>query len=303
MNNSTLLQQGAEQVLAYEQTAHSMPEVRHPQSHSSTHSFQWLSMNEILKILKYQVMDVLRSKWVIAYTLFFFVATEGLLRFGGDSSRAIVSLLNIVLILIPLASIIFGTLYLYNAREFVELMLSQPIKRSSLFLGMYGGLVLPFASAFAFGSGIPFLLHAGANGATLITLLLGGVVLTFVFVALACWVASVFEDKAAGIGAAFGAWLFFSVLYDGIVLTVVTAFSDYPLEKPVIAMSILNPIDLARILVMLKFDIAALMGYTGAVFEQFFGTLSGMAISGCALLLWIVLPLLDGMRRFRRRNF
>lgn len=260
-------------------------------------------MNTLLKILKYQILDVLRSKWVIAYTLFFALATEGLLRFGGDSAKAIVSLLNIVLILIPLASIIFGTLYIYNAREFVEMILAQPIQRRVLFLGMFGGLVLPFAGAFIVGAGIPFIIHHQEYSATLLTLFICGIVLTVVFIAIACWIATTFDDKASGIGVAFGVWLFFSVVYDGLVLLIITTFSDYPLETPTIALSVLNPIDLARIIVMLKFDIAALLGYTGAVFEKFFGTINGILISGCALLLWIVLPLTAGIRTFTRKNF
>jgi hypothetical protein len=39
-----------------------------------------------------------------------------------------------------------------------------------------------------------------------------------------------------------------------------------------IILSALNPIDLGRILFLMKFDIAALMGYTGAVFQRFFGS-------------------------------
>lgn len=260
-------------------------------------------MNTILKILKYQLLDVLRSKWVVAYTIFFALTTEGLLRFGGDSAKAIVSLLNIVLILIPLASIIFGTLYLYNAREFVEMILAQPIQRRALFLGMFGGLVLPFAGAFIFGAGVPFILHHQGYSATLLTLFLCGIILTVVFIAIACWIATRFDDKAAGIGAAFGVWLFFSVVYDGLILFVITTFSDYPLETPTIAMSILNPIDLARIIVMLKFDIAALLGYTGAVFEKFFGTINGILISATALMVWIILPLYAGIKTFTRKNF
>lgn len=38
-----------------------------------------------------------------------------------------------------------------------------------------------------------------------------------------------------------------------------------------IVLSALNPIDLGRILVLLKMDVAALLGYTGAVFRQFLG--------------------------------
>jgi Cu-processing system permease protein len=63
-------------------------------------------------------------------------------------------------------------------------------------------------------------------------------------------------------------WFYFSLIYDGLLLFFLFQFSDYPLEKAMIVLSSLNPIDLGRILILLKLDIAALMGYTGAVFDE-----------------------------------
>jgi Cu-processing system permease protein len=39
--------------------------------------------------------------------------------------------------------VVLGAMYLYSSREYIELLLTQPIERSSLFLGLYGGLALP----------------------------------------------------------------------------------------------------------------------------------------------------------------
>ena len=86
-------------------------------------------MNTILKVLKYQARDAVRSRWLIAYVAFFLLVTEGLLRFSGDPMKAQLSLVSLVLFLVPLVSIVFGTVYLYNAREFIELLLAQPVNR------------------------------------------------------------------------------------------------------------------------------------------------------------------------------
>lgn len=263
-------------------------------------------MKTTLKIIKYELNDVVRSKWIIIYTLFFFLVTDSLFRFGGSSSRVILSLINIVLIVIPLMSIIFGTMYLYNAREFIEMMLSQPIGRRTLFSGLYAGLTAPLCLGFLTGVGIPFAIHgieSSSHWSILLILLLSGVFLTLIFIALAFFISIIYEDKVKGLGVAILSWLFFSILYDGIILFVVYQFGDYPLEKPVIGLTLFNPIDLARILVMLKFDVAALMGYTGAVFEKFFGSFIGISISLLALVSWTLLPLGLGMRNFRRKDF
>ena len=66
---------------------------------------------------------------------------------------------------------------------------------------------------------------------------------------------------------------------------------------------IANPVDLARVLMLLRFDVPALMGYTGAVFERFFGGAGGTLAAISALVLWTVGPLLLGARSFRRKDF
>ena len=263
-------------------------------------------MQTSAKVIKYELSDVIRSKWIVLYALFFLVVTEALFRFGGGSARALLSLSNMVLILIPLISIVFGTMYLYNARAFVELLLTQPVDRKTLFGGLYTGLALPLSAGFLAGAGLPFVFHgveAASHATTLMTLLLSGVLLTGIFVALAFLIAVTFEDKVRGLGVAILLWLFFAVLYDGLVLLLVSAFADYPLEQPMIALMLLNPVDLARVLLLLTFDVSALMGYTGAVFEQFFGSLLGVGLSTGALLLWIAAPLTWGWRLFRKKDF
>jgi Cu-processing system permease protein len=134
-------------------------------------------------------------------------------------------------------------------------------------------------------------------------LIVVGVLLTYAFVALAFLIALLFEDRAKGLGAAILIWLLTTALYDAVLVFVVSAFADYALETPLIGLTLLNPIDLGRILLLLQLDTAALMGYTGAVFERFFGSAVGIAIAGSALLLWTVIPVGLGLRRFRTKDF
>jgi Cu-processing system permease protein len=65
----------------------------------------------------------------------------------------------------------------------------------------------------------------------------------------------------------------------------------------------LNPVDLGRVLLLLQFDLAALSGYTGAVFERFFSGSTAFLVASTALLLWILIPLGLGLRRFERRDW
>jgi Cu-processing system permease protein len=110
------------------------------------------------------------------------------------------------------------------------------------------------------------------------------------------------RDKAKGIGIAVLLWLYFSLLFDGFVLFLVFQFSDYPIEKLMVAVSMFNPLDLARIMILLKMDISALMGYTGAVFKDFFGTELGMLLSFSVLVFWALIPLWFSIRKFKTKD-
>jgi len=109
--------------------------------------------------------------------------------------------------------------------------------------------------------------------------------------ALAFNIALSHENKIKGFGLAILLWLFLAVVYDGIFLLSLVYFQDYPLDKFSLVASMLNPIDLSRILILLKLDISALLGYTGAVFKQFFGTGLGAFTSIAVLSLWVILPI------------
>lgn len=258
------------------------------------------------KILGYQLRDIARNRWVIGYAAILLLLTEALFQLGGDGGRVVLSLLNLVLIFVPLVALSFGTLYLYNAREFIELLLAQPVGRGAMFAGLWGGLALPLSAALLAGVGLPFLLHAGSTtipARSLLVLLGTGVMLTLTFTAIAFLISLRFEDRARGFGVALLVWLGCAVVYDGLVLLVVTMFSRWPLETPLLVLTLLNPLDLGRVVLLLDFDVAALMGYTGAVFQRFLGTALGLAIAALALVLWTALPLLLGARRFRRRDF
>ena len=259
-----------------------------------------------LKITKYQLKDAARSKWGGLYALFFLAATDALFRFGGTGERVVLSLMNVVLLVIPLTSIVLGAMFLYGSREYIELLLSQPIERRTLFHGLFAGLALPLASAFAVGVAIPFLYHGAFSGAatTPLLLLLGtGVLLTVIFVALAFIIALATDDRIKGLGIALAVWLFLATAYDGIVLAIIHLFGEYPLQKPVIVLSLLNPVDLGRILLLLQLEASALMGFTGAVFRRFFGSGLGAVITTAALFAWLAIPFALGRRAFARKNF
>lgn len=263
-------------------------------------------MRHVGKILRYEMYNLLRSKWVIGIGLFFFVTTLLLLRFGGRPEKTIVSIVNVMLMTLPLLSMVLGMTYFYNSREFIELLLAQPVARGAIFAGKFGGLALSLALVFALGITLPFLFypaHARMWAAQLALIVAVGIAFLFIFVALAFAMASWCEDRVKGLGMLIVVWLALAVMYDAGMLFLIYAGRDYPLEKPLLALTLLNPIDLGRILILLQLDIAALMGYTGAVMRKFFGSGLGIGITCGCLLLWAALPFWLGLRHFARKDF
>jgi Cu-processing system permease protein len=217
-----------------------------------------------------------------------------------NSSKAVLSLLNIVLIVIPLVSMVFSTIHWYNSYEFIELMLTQPISRKKVLLSEFTGISSSLFTAFLIGVGIPVVLYD--FNSTGLGLILIGSLLTLVFTSIAFLASIKSKDKARGIGAALLLWFYFALIYDGLVLTILFTFSDYPLEKITLVLSSLNPIDLGRIYLMLQMDISALMGYTGATYKEFFGCNIGLLYTLGTMIVWMVVPILLAFRSFNKKD-
>lgn len=80
-------------------------------------------------IIKFVIIDILRNRIVLAYTLLLALLSWSVFSLEDNSTKGILTLLNLVLLYVPLVSIIFSTIYIYNSAEFIELLISQPIKR------------------------------------------------------------------------------------------------------------------------------------------------------------------------------
>lgn len=257
-------------------------------------------------VLAFCLKDLFRSRFVGVYLLFHLAAGWSLMRYAPTSSAGFGALLSLVLFLAPLCSIVFGTLYFYQSRGFQELMLAQPVGRAALLGGQAAALAFALCSAFALGLGIPSL-AAGFTGtrdlAFLAVFLGGGVLLHLAFLALAFLIALTVDDRLKGFSASLILWLFLVFAHDGIILFLLTRFSDYPLDRFVIAAVLLNPVDLERILVLMQLDASVLLGYTGSVFRRFFGTDTGILLAFAAMAAWVAAPSLLFFRRLARKDF
>jgi len=61
-------------------------------------------------------------------------------------------------------------------------------------------------------------------------------------------------------------------------------------------------VDLGRILVLMQTEAAALMGYSGAIFNKFFNEWWGILGSLVVLMLWALAPVGLSFRMFRHKD-
>ena len=258
------------------------------------------------KILRYSFYDLIRSKWCYIYFGFYFILSSSLLFLNNSLAKSIITLMNVIVVLTPLIGSIFGAMYYYSSKEFVELLLAQPIKRNTVFLGQYIGLSLSLSVSLLLGLSIPFIVYGmliSPEITNFISVIIIGVLLTFIFTAISYYIALSNDDNIKGIGIAILFWLFMAVIYDGIFLICLLTLKEYPLENFSLFSVLINPIDLSRILIILKLDISALLGYTGAVFQGFFGRKIGILIIGAVLMLWTIIPIIMINIKSKRKDF
>ena len=252
------------------------------------------------KLIKFVLTDILKNRTLLVYTGLLAALSWSVFSLEDNASKGILTLMNVILLSVPLVSIIFSTSYIYNSSEFIELLLSQPVTRSKIYLSLFGGLSMALTIAFLAGVGIPVIFFA--YGTTGIMMIITGCFITLAFVAIAFLSSILTRDKAKGIGLSILLWLYFTLLFDGLVLFLLFQFSEYPVENFMVLFSAFSPVDLARILLLLQLDQSALMGYTGAIFRDFFGTSKGITFTIILLFAWVIVPFYLTLIKFKKKD-
>ncbi len=252
------------------------------------------------RILKYVALDIFKNRIVIAYMVMLALFSWSAFSLEDNATKGTLTVLNILLLAVPLMSVLFAAIYVYNSSEFIELLVSQPIGRSKIWIALFTGLSLALVLAYIVGAGIPLLVFADTG--TAIMMIVSGSLLTIIFVAVAFLCSILTRDKARGIGISIMVWLYFALLFDGLVLFLFFQFADYPIEKIVVGLSALSPVDMCRILVLLRLDVSAMLGMTGAIFKDNFGSSWGLLLSFGMMMVWIIIPFVISLRKFMKKD-
>lgn len=245
--------------------------------------------------------DLLKNKAILIYGLLLAVLGWGMFLIESQPEKTILALLQITLIVVPLMTAVFATIYYYNSAEFIQLLLIQPVPRSKIIWGVFVGLTSGFILSFLLGIGLPLLLFYPTIAS--LYLITSGILLTIIFTGIALWVSTRRQDKARSMGIVLLLWIFFTFIFDGILLWLMYQLAEYPIEQSILSATFFNPVSIARILVVMQTEAAALLGLPGAIFQDFFGSIKGSVIAVFALLLWSIIPYYFIRQKFLKRDF
>ena len=277
-----------------------------------------ISLRSVLWLCaRYELVLAVRSRWLQMFAVVFAglalaVASAGYILSGGhgvqDFSRTAVSLVQVVLLLVPLASLVFGGLALTPDRGAAELLYSQPVPRGAILIGRMVGVWLALAAAELIGFGIAGLVvqsQAGLDGLSrYAALVITAVVITGVFLAIAALLASLNPGRRTRVlAAALVVWFVTVVLFDVAVLGIASMLRSGSASRLLISATLINPVDAARTGALLAIEGTAAFGAASLALLRFTGGAAmAAAYVGLSLAAWMVLPLWLAARTLSRAD-
>jgi Cu-processing system permease protein len=257
-----------------------------------------------------------RNRWVISFAALFAAMTLLIAYFGmvtsgyaafQDFARTSASIINLGGFLIPLLALLLGVFSFITNREYLELMVTQPISRRRVLLGRYLGLVLTVIGASLLGFGLPGVIIAlviGAEGALQYLLVVGySLLLAMVFTGLSMLIALLARRRQIALGIALAVWVFYEVVYGVLILGMTLYLPSTVLKTTLLAALLGNPIDIARVLSLLQVGGPHLFVPAGATLIKLTGSEAVATLIGLAgMALWIVAPVLVSSRIFKKQD-
>lgn len=259
-------------------------------------------MTNITTIIKYEFLNILRNRWLFFYILIVALTIFTFQKISGNYQKTIFSLSSISVILVPLITSLFTTIYWYYSERFTQLMLTQPIPRHILFCTRILALTISLSSCFGFGVlfGTALIGEISFNVFTVITI---NTFLTFIFVALSLLISIKINDRMRGVGLVFGIWLYFTLVHDGFILLFLAALHNYPVDLHGGLLGALSPIGLSRVVLLMHNEGALLLGHTGALVREILTSWKGYFIAFVIFCTWTFCSFYFGYQIFKRKDF
>lgn len=274
-----------------------------------------VDLTNVQAIATKELRDALRNRWFIIFTLAFAglaLALSALMQPSGTSlrvmsySRTAASLINLVLLFVPLIGLTLGSANLAGDRETGALvyLLAQPVSRAEVLLGKYAGLAGALLATLTLGfgvAGVALALQGSIQdaGGYLFTVLLA-YLLALAMLSLGFLMSIIARKTATALGGALFLWLLLVFIGDlGIMGTALT--TQMPIQT-VFFIAVLNPLQMFKIASILTIQAKLeVLGPAGLYASDQFGSLL-LPLLLVGMLLWIIIPLLGAVTLFARQE-
>jgi Cu-processing system permease protein len=274
-----------------------------------------IDVTNILTITGKELRDALHNRWFIIFTIAFAglaLALSALIQPGGTQlrmmsySRTAASLINLVLLFVPLIGLTLGSANLTGDRETGALvyLLAQPINRVEVLLGKYLGMAGALLATLTLGFGVAGVVLALQGsiqdaGSYLLTVLLA-YLLALAMLSLGFLMSTLTQKTTAALGGALFLWLFLVFIGDlGIMGTAIS--TQMPIQV-VFFIAVLNPLQMFKIASILTIQAnLEVLGPAGLYATDQFGDLL-LPLLLLGLVIWIILPLLGAITVFSRQE-
>ena len=275
-----------------------------------------MDFNAVAAIARQELIVNIRNRWTLVFASLFGILVLAISYFGLITAGAVgfqgfartsASLLNLVLFVIPLVSLLMGTMSFTSDKRTSELLFSQPVTRTEILTGKLLGLfaAILIATLIGFGlAGLVIAFETGPEGSLRYPVLVAlSLVLALIFLILSALVAILCQRKSVAFGASLFLWFFFVLLYDLLVLGGTFLVRERTANTLLFTSLLGNPVDMVRVASLIALDGKEIFGAAGAALLRFLGggTTSVIALAG-GLGLWIILPFLAARSLLKRQD-
>jgi Cu-processing system permease protein len=262
-----------------------------------------------------ELRDASRNKWLTLYTVAFaglslslaWMALSGAGRYGlAGFGQTAASLINLVLLIVPLMGLTLGAMSMSAERERGTLayLMAQPISHAELLFGKFLGLALALLAALTIGFGVTALAitfnGGGAQAGTFLALMLLSYLLAVVSLSIGLLLSVAVRQTATAVGLALFLWLVLVFFGDlGIMGSALVMRMDAP---QLLGLTMINPLQLFKISAIMAIrDNLELLGPAGVFASRTFGN-GLLPLFGGVLVAWIAACYAATAFLFRRRG-
>ncbi len=258
-------------------------------------------MKKFSTLFKYESFALVQSRWLWIYLIAFNLILFFLYHFSNEPQQLFVSVMNAVLFFHSIGLLLFATLSWQNNSEFTSLILTQPIKRHTVFLAR----TLAFYLYLICAAGASLLIQIGPSLSLneIFRLIASQSLIIIIFTGIGFLLAIQIQDRLKAMAVASALILLFTLALDALNLWIITNYSYYPLEKLILVLSSLNPLTLLKYQNLTQDENSLWIGYAGLLLKRAWDSDLIKIVSGIALLFWTFGPISWAGLKFQRKDF